>query len=79
MPVAPEKLFEMTQAQEHHLTHIKQMFAASVDLKYRKGEEEHGGNLWDNDHLLDEAINEAIDLFVYLVTLKGQRRQRDEL
>jgi len=40
--------------------------------KYRKGAEEHGGNLWDlsEDELLDEAINEAIDQVIYLLTIK---------
>jgi hypothetical protein len=40
--------------------------------KYEKGQREHGGNLWQKDGLLDEAINEAIDQVVCLITLKQQ-------
>jgi hypothetical protein len=68
--VEKKETFVMTPAQEEHLREVKEQFALAVDLKYRKGEEEHGGNLWENKHLLDEAINEAIDLFVYLITLR---------
>lgn len=61
----------MTPKQETHLEFIKTQFTSDVDKKYRKGQAEHGGNLWDkNTHLLDMAIEEALDLYVYLITLK---------
>lgn len=63
----------MTPQQEAHLQQVKEMFSLAVDLKYRNGEKEHGGNLWEKGDLLDNAIDEAIDLFVYLITLKTQR------
>ena len=44
-----------------------------VDHKYRKGQAEHGGQLWLNPSLLDNAIDEAIDQVVYLLTLKEQQ------
>jgi hypothetical protein len=63
---------EMTIEQELHLQSIKDYFISSVDIKYRKGQAEHGGNLFDMSTitLLDCAIDEALDQVVYLVTLR---------
>lgn len=62
----------MTKKQEQHLARIKKSFLKEVNLKYRKGQKEHGGNLIDNPNLIDEVMNEAIDLYVYLHTLREQ-------
>ena len=53
---------------------IKQNFERLVDSKYRKGQAEHGGNLFDTDllTLTDWAIDEAIDQVVYLITLRHE-------
>jgi hypothetical protein len=68
------KLKGMTSLQETHLHEIKQQFSKLVDSKYRKGVQEHGGNLWlvKTTKLLDFAIDEAIDQVVYLLTLRQQ-------
>ena len=62
----------MTDSQEQNLKAIKLRFAALVEKKYRKGDQEHGGNLLDESELtlLDSAIDEAIDQVVYLITLR---------
>lgn len=62
----------MTQEQREHANMISNMFSELMHKKYRKGAEEHGGNLWEmgSDQLLDNAIDEAIDQVVYLLTLK---------
>ena len=62
----------MTDSQERNLKIIQLMFAALVEKKYRKGDQEHGGNLLDEPELtlLDNAIDEAIDQVVYLITLR---------
>jgi hypothetical protein len=64
----------MTLEQELHLRTIKEQFAADVDAKYRAGVREHGGNLWEMPtvELIDEAMKEAVDQYVYLATLRGQ-------
>lgn len=64
----------MTTKQEEHLLSIKREFAILVDKKYRKGQEEHGGDLFDINvgQLIDYAIDEAIDQVVYLLTLKAK-------
>lgn len=65
-------MFSMTPDQEEHLEFIQDEFADLVEDKYRKGQKEHGGNLWEKEGLLDMAIDEAIDQVVYLLTLKQQ-------
>jgi len=62
----------MTEVQEHHLRTVKERFAELVDKKYRAGQVEHGGNLWQKNGLIDFTIEEAIDQVVYLLTLKEQ-------
>jgi hypothetical protein len=64
----------MNENQENHLESIKKEFNKLVDPKYRKGVQEHGGNLWqmDRESLLNCAIEEAIDQVVYLITLRQQ-------
>lgn len=67
----------MTEHQEVHLFDLKKEFAEAVDKKYRAGQAEHGGDLWDQSFikLLDAAIDEAVDQFVYLSTLKMKLRR----
>ena len=60
----------MDKEQKRHLSRIKESFSEIVEAKYEKGAREHGGHLWDNPCLLDEAIDEVIDLYVYLITLR---------
>lgn len=69
---------------EHHV-HLERIIKESsyrIQSKYIKGQEEHGGALWtmDSAELLDNAIDEATDQLVYLLTLKEQlkhNRQSD--
>lgn len=62
----------MTPEQEQHLKRIKYNFNLKVDIKYRAGQKEHGGDLMHNNALtlLNFAIAEAIDQVVYLETLR---------
>jgi len=62
----------MTPEQEAHLTKILEQFKNDCSKKYRNGQAEHGGNLWNKVGIIDMAIEEALDLYVYLVTLKDQ-------
>lgn len=69
---------KMSPDQEEHLENIKDDFVRRVDKKYRKGQREHGGDLFtksDSD-LIDMAIDEAIDQVVYLLTLRENVMQR---
>lgn len=74
--ILPER---MPYDAERHLSRVKRRVAARIDRKYRAGHREHGGKLWEKpaSALIEEALNEVIDLAVYLETLKEQlQRQR---
>lgn len=62
----------MTDEQEEHLEDIQDEFFDLVAAKYEKGAVEHGGNIWELSELelIDNAIEEVLDQFVYLYTLK---------
>lgn len=45
--------------------------------KYRLGQKEHGGQLWRKRHLIDHAIDEAVDQVIYLLTLRDQLADAD--
>jgi hypothetical protein len=72
-PISEEvQLKKMSPEQEQHLKLIIGTFSKSMDAKYRKGQQEHGGDLWRKKGLIDMAIEEALDQVCYLVTLKRQ-------
>lgn len=62
----------MTPDQEAHLASIIKRAAEATDKKYRAGQAEHGGNLWEVPigALVDNAIDEAIDQLAYLLSIK---------
>lgn len=71
----------LTQSQEEHLRSIKETFARAVDSKYRRGAEEHAGDLRDRTplDLIEEAIAENIDQFTFLVTARDKLLFREQL
>ncbi len=62
----------MTKEQEDHIDTLKEQFCLLAEIKYSRGVEEHEGNLWElsPEDILEEAIGEAIDQVIYLLTLK---------
>ncbi len=62
----------MNRNQEHHLKSIEETLVPLLRAKYIRGATEHDGDLLDMSagQLIDEAISEAIDQMVYLITLK---------
>ena len=60
----------MTDEQEAHLERIQQQSVKALDSKYRRGQAEHGGNLFDKSakELLEEALAENTDQRVYILT-----------
>ena len=66
----------LTKEQNDHLVSLIVYFAEAVTNKYVTGQKEHGGNIWDMsaERLLDEAINENLDQFTYLMTLKQKMK-----
>jgi hypothetical protein len=65
----------MTPDQEAHLEAIKDEFDRLYDAKYRLGQAEHGGCVWRKPGLVGLAIDEALDLFGYLYSLRCQLRE----
>lgn len=63
----------MTTQQEEHLAIIKANFQREVDVKYRRGQEEHGGDLFrlNISSLLREIKQEIVDLYVYADSLQA--------
>lgn len=68
----------MTPEQEKHLEDIKQEICRRIDAKYRRGQKEHGGNLWERAVFPDMA-DEVTDFNTYFVTLQTQLRQMHAL
>jgi len=64
----------MNAEREQHLHDIKNLFLELADKKYRRGAEEHQETLLEKPDLLEEALYEAIDLFIYLATELQRRR-----
>jgi len=62
----------VTFEQKQHLAALQREVVQRLGQKYRRGQKEHGGNLWKKPGIIDMAIEEAIDLIVYLLTLKAQ-------
>jgi hypothetical protein len=63
----------MTKPQEAHLAAIKARFSSEVDGKYRRGQREHGGDLFrlNISSLLREIKQEILDLYVYADSLEA--------
>jgi len=68
----------MTPEHEAHLEHLKAEFCKDLDAKYRAGQIEHGGNIWEKPGMLEHAIEEVLDMAVYLYTLRDQIKRREE-
>jgi len=62
---------------EQHLKRIVSEVSLDLEAKYRAGQEEHGGDLWTKKGMLSHAIEEVLDMVVYLYTLRDQLRARD--
>ena len=64
-----------TREQREHAIRLADELGRRVIEKYKKGQEEHGGDLWDKFTVLefiDNALDETVDLAIYLLTLREQ-------
>ena len=62
----------MSPKQEAHLAGILRRFVQEADAKYRKGQQEHGGDLWKKPGMLGFLREECLDFVVYADTLQAQ-------
>lgn len=72
------KLKRITEEQRQHILNLSRHFESLMTSKYVAGAKEHGGNLWERDPLwlIDQAILENIDQFVYLVTARNELEEK---
>jgi len=56
-----------------HLDEIKRAFVEQVEQKYLAGVRQHGGKLWEKPGLIEKAMEECVDQYTFLYTLKMQR------
>lgn len=64
--------YTVTEAHQKHIQDILDEVNKLLPAKYANGVLEHGGRLWENPHIADEIVNEAIDLLVHAITLRNQ-------
>lgn len=64
----------MNESQERHLRDILEETRRRLNLKYRQGAAEHGGDLQALTayQLIDNAVDEHLDGIVYLLTLRNK-------
>lgn len=62
----------MNKEQIKHMERIENLFSEQMKKKYEIGAIQHGGMLWNKAGIIDMAIEESIDMVVYLLTLKDQ-------
>jgi hypothetical protein len=64
----------MSEEQRLHSELIVKQLSEMLLAKYEKGAIEHKTKLWEHsaDNLIDNAIEEVLDLAVFLLTLKGK-------
>jgi len=77
-PLLPLLPTRMSPEQEQHLSITIGKFIQAVVPKYRAGQKEHGGNLWDKPNL-PFLLEEVSDFVVYAYTFKTQLEQALEL
>lgn len=63
---------DMTPDRERHLAAVLDSAHSLIDKKFRAGQVQHGGNIWQKPGMLQHAIEEVADQTVYLFTLEGQ-------
>lgn len=65
---------EMSEQQQKHIAAIVRRFSKEATYKYAAGVREHGGNIWETPtlDLIVNAMQEMLDGYVYLYTIKEQ-------
>lgn len=68
----------LTEKQLEHIEEILGWFNSTMPPKYTKGATEHGGDIRDLTPivLVENALEEALDNIVYLLTLREKLREK---
>jgi hypothetical protein len=70
-PQLPQLPKRMSDKQERHLAGVISKITRAIDKKYRIGQAEHGGNLFDKPNM-PMLLEEVQDMVVYAYTLQEQ-------
>jgi len=62
----------MEWTHEEHATYVGEVVSAEMRQKYLAGQREHGGQIWQKPRMVEHAIEEMLDLGVYLVVMRDQ-------
>jgi hypothetical protein len=68
--------YNFDEEHQKHLDKILSSFNNMATIKYKAGQTEHGGRLWTKSGMLDQALDEIIDLYIYMITLKQQMEEQ---
>ena len=63
---------DMTEEHERHLHYIKERINHLITAKYRKGQAQHGGRLWEDRNVFSDALEEVVDLVSYMITMEAK-------
>lgn len=66
---------EMTQEQYESMESALNRFQSMASAKYKEGQKEHGGNLWEKECLMDEIEKEIIDQWFYIQAVKQKLKK----
>lgn len=58
----------MNKQREKHLADIKNILVKKIDAKYRKGARHFKEDMMAKEDLLEEALDELLDCFTYVIT-----------
>lgn len=72
-------IYPKKMTSKEHGKLIATEFARLMLIKYAKGQKEHGGHLWEKEGMLESAIDEVVDLAVYLLTLKHKLENPEQI
>ena len=61
---------EMSEEHERHLHYIKERISHLLTARYRQGQAQHGGRLWEDRNVFSDALEEVVDLVSYMITLE---------
>ena len=68
----------MTKDQTKHMEASLERFQEMGAKKYKAGQKEHGGNLWQKPGMLDNMEEEVVDMWHYIQALRVQLEEQQE-
>lgn len=60
---------------QEHKDQLINNFSTEYVNKYNKGQEEHGGNLWEKPSMIRNAKDEVLDQWSYISVIESQIKE----